>query len=192
MLLVALAVGVGLCACGSTSSASPAVLTADAAARAAAANPVAVSPEPGTPDASPSTQISFLGTSAHDGGGRARDGLAQRRARGRPARLLDRDRRELPAGAPVRRRRAGDGHRAGDHGRQSRSAARTSFTIAHQAPVSQTEFPINPGDPHAVQHYSTAPSLTPSTVDITTPARPGAAPGDLFLAPYQGEGSPGR
>ena len=26
---------------------------------------------------------------------------------------------------------------------------------------------------------------------ITTPAKPGAAPGDLFLAPYQGQGSPG-
>ena len=26
---------------------------------------------------------------------------------------------------------------------------------------------------------------------ITTPAQPGASPGDLFLAPYQGEGSPG-
>ncbi|MGD0452371.1 MAG: hypothetical protein ABSB69_02125, partial [Solirubrobacteraceae bacterium] len=62
--VVALATCVGLCACGSTSSVSPAVLTADASARTAAANPVAVSPEPGTPDASPSTQISFLGTAA--------------------------------------------------------------------------------------------------------------------------------
>ena len=73
----------------------------------------------------------------------------------------------------------------------STRAAATTFTIAHQAPVSQTEFPINPGDPKAVQRYSSAPSLTPSTVDITTPAKPGAAPGDLFLAPYQGVGTPG-
>jgi hypothetical protein len=42
-----------------------------------------------------------------------------------------------------------------------------------------------------VQHYSTAPTLTPSSVRITTPARPGASPGYLFLAPYQGEGTPG-
>ena len=63
--LVALAICVGLCACGSTSSASPdqlAAITADVAA--AAANPVAVSPQPGTPDASSSTQISFLGSAA--------------------------------------------------------------------------------------------------------------------------------
>ena len=58
--LVALAMGVGLCACG---TASPAASSAfeDTSANRAAASPVAVSPEPGTPDASPSTQISFLG-----------------------------------------------------------------------------------------------------------------------------------
>ena len=42
-----------------------------------------------------------------------------------------------------------------------------------------------------MQHYISAPTLTPSTLTITTPAQPGAAPGDLFLAPYQGKGSPG-
>jgi len=190
MLLVALAVGVGLCACGSTSSVSPAVLTADASARTAAANPVAVSPEPGTPDASPSTQISFLGTSATT--------VADVRVTG--------SRSGAHAGV-LRAYSTGTGESflpahpfvAGERvtvtaqvttGAVTR-AARSSFTIAHQAPVSQTEFPINPGDPHAVQHYSTAPSLTPSTVDITTPARPGAAPGDLLMAPYQGDGSPG-
>jgi Arylsulfotransferase (ASST) len=67
----------------------------------------------------------------------------------------------------------------------------TVFTVAHQASVSQAEFPNNPGNPHAIQHYASAPSLTPSTVTLTTPARTGASPGDLFLAPYQGEGSPG-
>jgi hypothetical protein len=67
----------------------------------------------------------------------------------------------------------------------------TTFTVAHQAAVSQEEFPTNPGDPHAVQHYLSAPTLTPSTVTVTTPAKAGAASGDLFLAPYQGVGSAG-
>src|SRR6202167_2772980 len=67
----------------------------------------------------------------------------------------------------------------------------TVFTIAHQAAVSQEEFPDNPGNAHDVQHYASAPTLTPSTVKLTTPAQPGASPGDLFLAPYQGEGAPG-
>src|SRR6202035_5691125 len=72
----------------------------------------------------------------------------------------------------------------------STQAASTTFTIAEQATVDQKQFPINPGDPRAVQHYSSAPGLTPSTVRITTPAKPGASPGYLFLAPYQGNGSP--
>ena len=42
-----------------------------------------------------------------------------------------------------------------------------------------------------MQHYSTEPSFTPSSVHISTPARSGATPGDFFLAPYQGQGSPG-
>jgi hypothetical protein len=67
----------------------------------------------------------------------------------------------------------------------------TIFTVAHQASVSQAEFPNNPGDPHAIQHYASAPALTPSTVKITTRAGAGAAPGYLLMAPYQGKGSPG-
>jgi hypothetical protein len=77
------------------------------------------------------------------------------------------------------------------HAEAGGTAVSTSFTIAHQAPVSQKEFPLNPGDPNAIQHYAKAPTLTPSTVHITTPAKAGAAPGDLFLAPYQGKGAPG-
>jgi hypothetical protein len=70
-------------------------------------------------------------------------------------------------------------------------AARTSFMVAHQAGVSEAEFPLEPGDRRAIQHYISAPSLTPSTLTVTTPARSGATPGYLFLAPYQGRGSPG-
>ena len=122
---------------------------------------------------------------------RARGRLAQRRARGRAARLLDGDRRELPAGASVHPGRARDGERAGADGRRDafgehdvhgrpprrRSARKSSrSTRATRMRCSTTR---------------TAPSLTPSTVTITTPARPGAAPGDLFLAPYQGVGTAG-
>jgi hypothetical protein len=67
----------------------------------------------------------------------------------------------------------------------------TTFTIAHQASVSQAEFPTNPGNASQVHHYASAPALTPSTVTITTAARRGTTPGDFFLAPYQGKGSPG-
>jgi len=191
MLLVALGMCAGLCACGATSSASPnppEVLTAYA--RLAAANPVAVSPEPGTPDASANTQISFLGTAGtHVSGVRvigsrsgAHAGVLRAYSTGTGESFLvahpflPGERVQVTAKVEV--------------GGATRAAS-TSFTIAHQASVSQKQFPINPGDSHAVQHYASAPSLTPSTVRITTPAKPGAAPGDLFLAPYQGVGTPG-
>src|SRR5262249_22442202 len=38
---------------------------------------------------------------------------------------------------------------------------------------------------------TSAPRLTPSKVSITTPPKRGASQGDLFLAPYQGAGTPG-
>jgi hypothetical protein len=190
MLLVVLALGAGLSACGSTSSATPAVLTADASAGAAVANPVAVSPEPGTPDASPSTQISFLGTAATT----VSDVRVTGSRSGSHAGVLRAystgiGESFLPAHPFV----------AGEHVTVTAQVttggatgtARSSFTIAHQAPVSQTEFPNNPGNSSEVQHYSTAPSLTPSAVKLTTPAKPGGAPGDLLMAPYQGDGSPG-
>ena len=183
--------GVLLAACGgATSSASQAVVASDDTATSAAASSVAVSPQPGTPDASPYTQISFLGgagtkvssvhvVGSHSGG---HSGAIRPYSTGTGESFL-------PAHS------FSPGERVTVSATVTTSAGsgqvQTSFTIAHQANVSQKQFPINPGDPHAIQHYSSAPSLTPSTVHITTPAKPGSAAGDLFLAPYQGEGSPG-
>jgi hypothetical protein len=188
--LLALAMCAGLCACGSSSSASPAALE-NTSASAAVSNPVAVSPEPGTPDASPATQVSFLGgagtrvTRIHVVGSRSgtHTGVLRAYSTGTGESFL-------PAHpfAPGERVTVSASVEAGG----ATHPASTSFTIAHQALVSQKEFPINPGNPHAVQHYSTATSLTPSTVTITTPAKPGAAPGYLFMAPYQGVGTPGE
>ncbi|MBA3807497.1 MAG: arylsulfotransferase family protein [Solirubrobacterales bacterium] len=174
-------------ACGSTSSASQG--TGVSAAHLAAGNPVAVSPQPGTPDASASTQISFLGAAGTT--------VSAVRVLGS---------RSGAHSGVLRAYSTGTGEsfipshpfKAGEHVTVSAQiagsavgTAKTSFTVAHQAPIAQKEFPNNPGDAHAVQHYSTAPSLTPSTVHITTAAKPGASPGDLFLAPYQGKGTPG-
>jgi hypothetical protein len=63
VLLAALAMCAGLCACGNggSSRAAADVVTPKAELAEARANPVAVSPLPGTEDASASSQISFLG-----------------------------------------------------------------------------------------------------------------------------------
>jgi hypothetical protein len=177
-------------ACGGAAPVGSAVLDSGPAARAAAANPVAVSPQPGTLDASASTQISFLGpsgtrvsgvraTGSHSG---AHAGVLRAYSTGTGESFLP-----AHAFAPGERVTVTATVTVGGSARP----ASTSFTIARQAPVSQKQFPINPGDPHAIQHYASAPTLTPSSVRITTPARPGASPGDLFLAPYQGVGTPG-
>jgi len=184
--LACLACSLALVACGG-SSAGSAVLASDPSP---GGNPVAVSPMPGTPDASPQTQISFLGGA----GTRVSDVRVVGSRSGVHAGVL----RAYSTGTgesflPARPFLAGERVTvtaevsAGGATRE----AKTGFEIAHQAQVSQKEFPINHGDPDDVQHYSTAPALTPSTLTITTPAQAGASPGDFFLAPYQADGSPG-
>jgi Arylsulfotransferase (ASST) len=189
-LLAALAICVGFCACGGASTATSDVFDASSAVSEAAANAVTVSPLPGTPDASPQTQISFLGgagtqvTDVHVVGSRsgAHTGSLRAYSTGTGESFL-----------PAHSFQAGE--RVSVHARVESggvaSTVSTSFTIANQDTPSQKQFPNNPGDSRAVQHYSSAPALTPSTVSITTPAKPGASAGDLFQAPYQGKGSPG-
>jgi hypothetical protein len=173
-----------LIACGSTSSAST------PQAGTASANPVAVSPEPGTPDASPTTEISFLGGAgtvvsnvvakgSHSG---THTGVLRAYSTGTGESFFPKH--PFSTGETV------TVHAQITAG-PSTGAVSTSFTIAHQYVPSKKGFGLNPGNSKQVQHYSTAPTLTPSAVHIDTAAKPGAAPGDLFLAPYQGAGQPG-
>jgi Arylsulfotransferase (ASST) len=185
-----IACALALAACGSATPASSAVVQSGVSARAAGSSSVAVSPEPGTEDASPSSQISFLGgagTSVSDvhavgSSSGAHTGVLRAYSTGTGESFI-------PAHAFA----------AGEHVSVSAkvtsagasATVRTSFTVAHQAGVDESEFADRPGDPHAVQHYITAPTLTPSSVHITKQAQPGASAGDFFLAPYQGDGAPG-
>jgi hypothetical protein len=163
------------------------VVAVAAASRAPDGAAVTVSPLAGTPDASAATQISFLGsrglrvlsvrvTGSLSGvhGGRLE---AYSTATGEsfiPTRPFTPGEKVI-----VSARLAGG------------ASAATQFTVARQASIAQAGFPVAPGDPAAVGHYVTEPSIAPSSVRITTPARPGASPGYLFLAPYQGSGTPG-
>jgi hypothetical protein len=190
----------GLCVllcggCGESvfSSADAASITPSRELAEARANSVAVSPIPGTEDASPYTQISFLGPAgtkvadvsvvgSHSGN---HSGKLRHYSTGTGESFLLN--RPLAPGEQVAV------HALAGRGRSAPGKPVTSvFTVAHQASVSQAEFPKEPGDPGAIQHYASAPGVTPSTVSITTPAQPGSAPGDLFLAPYQGLGTPGE
>ncbi|MGH2852907.1 MAG: arylsulfotransferase family protein [Solirubrobacteraceae bacterium] len=195
--LAAALLAVALSSCGGSDPSSAAAALGDpAAVAAAAANAVTVSPLPGTPDASPATQISFLGGAGTQVANvrvvGSRSGVHTGRLQ---AFSTGTGESFLPAKPFV------PGERVTVHALTSTGAGApdqavaTTFTVAHQAAVSQEQFPRNPGDPHAVQHYLSAPEVTPSTVTITAPKdglpAPPAASGYLFLAPYQGLGSPG-
>jgi hypothetical protein len=184
--LVALGAAAALSSCGAGAPSTPVALGDQAAIAAAATNAVTVSPLPGTPDASPSTQISFLGDAGTQISGvrvvGSRSGVHGGRLE---AYSTGTGASFLPSKPFVA------GERVTVHASAGGEPLSTTFTVAHQANVDEQEFPTNPGDPHAVQHYGSAPTLAPSTVRITTPAKPGAAAGDLFMAPYQGKGSAG-
>jgi hypothetical protein len=154
--------------------------------RAAAGGPVTVSPLPGTRDASPTTQISFVGPI----GTRASDVRVIGSISGLHSGRLEKYSTDTGASFVV-----SHPFQSGETVSVSAVAAggsvHTQFTVAHQASVDERPFPANPGNPGAVQQYRSAPDISPSTVAITTPAGGGAAAGDLFLAPYQGSGMPG-
>jgi hypothetical protein len=190
VLLSAALTATGVCGCGGASPASSVALDSYVATSAAARNPVAVSPLPGTPDASPGTQISFLGGlgtrvfGVHVVG--SRSGL-----HAGALRLYSTGTGEsfVPA-HPFQPGELVTVHARVGRGRAARAAS-TTFTVGRPAAVDQSQFPTVAGDPSAVQHYVSAPTLMPSTVRLTTAAQPGAAPGYLMMAPYQGAGSAG-
>jgi hypothetical protein len=190
--VAALAMCAGLCACGEAGSSRADTITPTKEIAEARANSVAVSPLPGTEDASPSTQISFLGGA---GTKVANVSVVGSHSGSHPGKLKPYSTGTGASFVPNKAFQAGEqvavhalvGVGAGT----PEKPVTTIFTVAHQASVSQTQFPKEAGDKHAIQHYASAPSLTPSTVRITTPAQPGAASGDLFMAPYQGLGRPG-
>jgi hypothetical protein len=192
--LAALALCVCTCACGDTGSsrAAASALTPTADHAEAQANSVAVSPLPGTEDASPSSQISFLGEPGTTVAEVSVVGSRSGNHAGKLKRYSTGTGESFVPNTPFQAGEQVAVHAlVGSGSTAPEKPVTTIFTVAHQASVSQAEFPNNPGNPHAVQHYASAPTLTPSTVTITTRAQPGTAPGDLFMAPYQGNGTPG-
>ncbi|HLW94364.1 MAG TPA: arylsulfotransferase family protein [Solirubrobacteraceae bacterium] len=179
-------------ACGGAGSpsATPPKTIRLANVAAAAVNPVTVSPLPGTGDASPDTQISFLGTA----GTKVSDVKAVGSLSGSHAGRIE----AYSTGTGesfIPNRAFSSGEKvtvsARVSGGSGTATVHTSFSVGFEVASSQAEFPNNKGNAADVQHYLSAPTLSPSSVRITTPAKPGAAPGDFFLAPYQGTGSAG-
>jgi len=191
LLLSPLAVmAVAVSSCGEASSEAQVQLTPAATLAEAKANPIAVSPLPGTEDASPNTQISFLGPAGTKVAGVSVVGSRSGAHAGKLEPYSTGTGESFLLEEPFKSGEQVAVHALVGVGTPNQPVT-TTFTVAHQASVSQLPFPLNRGDASARQRYATLPGVAPSTVKITTPARPGAAPGYLFLAPYQGAGTPG-
>jgi hypothetical protein len=151
------------------------------------ADALTISPLNGTPDASPRTQISFVGVSASDIKGVSVVGSRSGRHSGRlrsyasapGASFLPN--KPFVAGERVTAAAVLAGSRRG-------ASVRTSFTIAH--PASYPHYPMEPpptAKPGTVQSFVTAPSLHPPTVQVRTSSLSEEI-GDVFISPNHGAG----
>ncbi|HTA15821.1 MAG TPA: arylsulfotransferase family protein [Solirubrobacteraceae bacterium] len=160
------------------------------AAPAASALRLALSPLTGTPDASPQTQISFLGAPASEISDISVSGSLSGSHSGR----LESYRSSpgasfLPASPFTQGEQVTVSALAGPRGHTERVA--TSFTVAHlssyRPPSSSASAPAPAG---ATQSFASQPALHPPKVAVTTSA-PGATPGDVFLTSTHGLGQSG-
>ncbi|HEX4186995.1 MAG TPA: arylsulfotransferase family protein [Solirubrobacteraceae bacterium] len=150
---------------------------------------VSISPLPGSRDASPQTQISFLGVrprrlSAIDVRG-DRSGFHAGRLRA----YSDGD-----GASFVPARRFAEGERVTVRARllvgRAHKPLLDQFAVAAQDAISFAPEAIHGGSRSDVQSFASRPDLTPPAVSVST-SSPAAAPGDVFLAPYTGPGQAG-
>jgi hypothetical protein len=143
---------------------------------------VTISPLPGTPDASPRTQISFLGVPA---GEIHQISVVGSRTGSHRGQLHGYDSAPGASFVPERGFSEGESVRVsalvGPSGHQQRVGS--SFTVAelahyHFTPMSTTAPPAKPG---MAQSFVSQPGLMPPTVSVTTDTPP-ASPDDVFIA----------
>ena len=185
------------CAIGGLSFASPAAASAPGPTctpatldnSALAARAVTVSPSPGSRDASPATQISFLGVPAR----RLRSISVVGSATGaHPGRLLAYSQGDGASFVPSRPFAEGErvtvsARVAGAHGG---AMLVNRFAIARLDAITATPKTIRGGRANEIQAFRSRPDLHPPVVAVSA-SSPAMAPGDLFLAPYAGPGQAG-
>ncbi len=153
------------------------------------AGAVTISPLPGTRDASPQTQISFLGVPASELSVQSVTGTVSGLHSGQlkaysqgdgasflPSRPFDPSERVT---VRARLRAGGVSHSILD-----------VFVVAAPDTISSTPETIHSGTAAQEQHFRSRSDLRPPTVTVTANG-PGAAPGDIFTAPYTGPGQAG-
>jgi len=150
---------------------------------------VTVSPMPGSRDASPQTQISFLGVPK---GKLSVLSVVGSRTGSHSGRFIGYSQGNGASFLPSRP--FAEGERVTVHASvrvgSSKQALLDVFAIAYPDAITTTPAAEHAGSASEVQRFHSRPDLQPPlvTVGVNSPA---TAPGDLFLAPYSGVGQPG-
>ena len=157
---------------------------------AASASALTLSPLNGTPDASPSTQISFLGVNA---GEIARVSVVGSRSGSHGGKLRSYASAVGASFVPGRAFTGGERVRASavvgrpGHGRRVSTTFTVARSVSNRALASSASLPAKPG---TNQSFVSEPTLQPPTVQITVRS-PAASSGDIFLTAESGRGQPG-
>ncbi len=153
------------------------------------AGAVTVSPLPGSRDASPRAQISFLGVPARELSAVTVTGSRTGAHAGRLRAYSEGDGASFVPSAPF-----AEGERVSVHGRVrvggSIRALSYQFGVSSEDTISTTPETIHPGPTSEIQSFRSRPDLSPPTVTVTA-SSPSVAPGDEFVAPYTGPGQAG-
>ena len=153
---------------------------------------VTVSPLPGSRDATPQTQISFLGVPAAELSDVTVSGSRTGPHSGRLAAYSQGDGASFQPSRPF-----AEGElvtvRARLHSGAGAGAVQPlfdQFQVAHQDAISSTPETIHSGSPSEIQSFRSRPGLRPPVLTVTA-SSPAVAPGDELVAPYDGPGQSG-
>jgi hypothetical protein len=185
----AAAVGLTLVVTVAVAQAAPACTPATLNNSAIGGGSVTLSPLPGSRDASPLTQISFLGVPA---GALSAISVVGSRTGVHSGRLAPYSQGDGASFLPVRPFAAGE--RVTVHARLRNGGSAVGlidrFVIARADPISTTPERVHPGVASQVQGFHSRPDLHPPVLAVTA-SSPAAAPGEIFVAPYSGPGQAG-
>ena len=150
---------------------------------------MSVSPQPGSRDATPATQVSLLGVPAGDIVIRSVRGTRSGLHRGRLEPYSQGDGASFVPASPFL---AGERVtvRADVRVGAAVRAFSDTFAIGTADQLSATPEAVHPGSPAQTQTFVSRPDLHPPLVSVTS-AGAAAAGGDIFVAPYSGPGQAG-
>jgi Arylsulfotransferase (ASST) len=152
---------------------------------AGSASAVTISPLPGTPEAMPQTQISFLGAPA---GALGSISVVGSRSGHHTGRLRSYSSATGASFLPSRGFTPGEQVSVRARVKLGRAlfTIATHFTIATPVAPPTGEFPTAPGTAADVQNFVSEPDLHPPTITVHQAATATSAPGELFAAPFFG------